>query len=511
MDEDKIREEEKAIGLGKWYQRIRLDDGTETPARAANVVEKFNLLKGHLPMLLQGATVLDAGANAGGMSFEFASRGAVCTALEVSETCRRQFEYVQKRKTVPGEITFRRGTVYEAAQIEESYDIILFLGLIYHLRYPQLALDILAERCSGRIFVNTPISYTEDDRAFMECRVPPKTGLLTWSQESRYAFWYPSPPALRRMLSQAGFENIQTVWEKRKPFISSDSHVDNTSPFDTGQIMLTATQRGRGDSARRLKKAMGVELHHHTQAAKTEFILAPTADELLRKRIDELHPWHQRVNLGDVTTPGKWDVERQARFLIKESPWPLAGRILDAGANAGGIAVELQSQSAVGSIVCVEHSVRYANQFSFISQHVDVGKIEYRRESLFESHRLGDFNVILMLGLVYHFRHPQLFLDYCSNLDGERFVFSTQHIPGNNLTMLNRQDILAKPHMMGWHPSQPAILGMLKSAGFVVDKVCAVHDKNFTNSLYIFCTLGQPVQTDVESASSLSRCKNFWT
>ena len=243
-----------------------------------------------------------------------------------------------------------------------------------------------------------------------------------------------------------------------------------------------------------------------------ESILAPTlADELLRKRINELRPWHQRVDLGGVTTPGKWDVKRQAEFLVKESPWLVAGRILDAGANAGGIAIELQSQSTVGSIVCVERSVRYANQFRFISQHVDVGKIEYRQESLFESHGLGRFNVILMLGLVYHFRHPQLFLDYCSNLDGERFVFSTQHIPGNDLTVRNRQDILAKPHMMGWHPSQPAMLGMLKSAGFVVDRVCAVHDKSFTNSLYVFCTLDQPVKTDVESISSLSRCKHFWT
>ena len=519
MDEDKIREEEKAIGLGKWYHRIRLDDGTETPARAANVVAKFNLIKGHLPEVLQGATVLDVGANAGGMSFEFASRGAFCTAIDISETYRRQFEYVQERKTVPGKITFRRGTVYEAAQIEESYDIILFLGLIYHLRYPQLALDILAERCSGRIFVNTPISYTEDDRAFTECRVPPETGLLTWSQEPRYAFWYPSPSALRRMLSQAGFENIRTVWEKRKPVKSSASSVDNTSPFDTGQIMLTATRPagegrdGKGpDSARRLKKAVGVELHHHTQAAKTKSVPALTpADGLLLKRINELRPWHQCVDLGGVTTPGKWNVERQAEFLVKESPWPVEGRILYAGANAGGIAIELQSQSAVGSIVCVENSVRYADQFRFISQHVDVGKIEYRRESPFESHGLGRFNVILMLGLVYHCRHPQLFLDYCSNLDGERFVFSTQHIPGSDLTMLNQQDVLARPHMMDWHPSQPAMLGMLKSAGFVVDKVCTVHDRNITNSLYVFCSLDQPVKTDVESISSLSRCKHFWT
>ena len=58
-----------------------------------------------------------------------------------------------------------------------------------------------------------------------------------------------------------------------------------------------------------------------------------------------------------------------------------------------------------------------ADQFRFISSHVDTGKIEYRRESLYTSHKLGTFDVILMLGLFYHLRHPHLFLDYCSNLN----------------------------------------------------------------------------------------------
>lgn len=230
----------------------------------------------------------------------------------------------------------------------------------------------------------------------------------------------------------------------------------------------------------------------------------------LQERIDELRPWYQRVNLGGATTPGKWDVERQAEFLVKESPWPVTGRVLDAGANAGGLAVALQS--TVDSIVCVEPDVRYVNQFRFISGHVDVGKIEYRQESLFDSHRLGDFNVILMLGLFYHFRHPQLFLDYCSNLTGERFVFSTQHVPGDDLTMLNRASIHKLGRMIGWHPSRPTIIGMLKSAGFSVDKASAVRwADGFTNSLYIFCTLEQPVRMDVEAISSLSGYKHFWT
>ena len=247
----------------------------------------------------------------------------------------------------------------------------------------------------------------------------------------------------------------------------------------------------------------------------------------LLERIDELRPWQQRINISGMTTPGMWDVELQAQFLKTEAPWPVQGRILDAGANAGGISIELQP--TVDSIVCVDPAPHFADQYKFLSQHIDTGKIEYRRESLFASHKLGHFDVVLMLGLFYHFRHPQAFLDYCSNLQAERFVFSSQHLPGGGNILRNRIDFSAVTSyvkkefnaehiIMGWHPTQSAMINMLKSSGFAVDKAVCVLDspyaasaKNFTNSLYVFCTLESPVQTNIDAISQLAACKGFWT
>ena len=200
---------------------------------------------------------------------------------------------------------------------------------------------------------------------------------------------------------------------------------------------------------------------------------------------------------------------------MQEAPWPVSGRILDAGANAGGISIELQS--AADAIVAVDPDPHYARQFEFLSRHIDTSKISYRRESLFAAHKLGEFDVILMLGLIYHFRHPQLFLDYCANLKAKRFVFSAQHETGDDLTLLNRQQVLKRSHLMGWQPTQPAMVSMLNGAGFVVDKAVPVRGSRpaawaagFTNSLYLFCTLEQPVRTDIDAIARLSMTRNFW-
>ena len=250
----------------------------------------------------------------------------------------------------------------------------------------------------------------------------------------------------------------------------------------------------------------------------------------LLERIDELRPWQQRIIIGGMTTPGMWDVESLAQFLKTEAPWPVQGRILDAGGNAGGISIELQPTA--DSIVCVDPDPHFADQYRFLSQHIDTGKIKYERESLFALHKQTYFDVVLMLGLFYHFRHPQMFLDYCSNLQTQRFIFSTQHIPGGGNILRNRIDIgvvtryVKKefnvehiPHItMGWHPTQSAMINMLKSSGFAVDKAVCVLDSpyaanagNFTNSLYVFCTLESPVRTNIDAISQLAACEGFWT
>jgi len=66
-------------------------------------------------------------------------------------------------------VTFSRRSVYDLAEMSTRFDIVLLLGVLYHLRYPLLALDLVAERVAGTLVLQTltmpgsaPLSPPED-------------------------------------------------------------------------------------------------------------------------------------------------------------------------------------------------------------------------------------------------------------------------------------------------------------------------------------------------------------
>jgi len=56
-------------------------------------------------------------------------------------------------EVMEAEIACREISVYQLAALEERFDIVLFMGVLYHLRYPLLALDILHEYVTRDLLV----------------------------------------------------------------------------------------------------------------------------------------------------------------------------------------------------------------------------------------------------------------------------------------------------------------------------------------------------------------------
>jgi tRNA (mo5U34)-methyltransferase len=133
--------------LAPWFHNLHLPDGRQTaPDHPLGDFPSFKWreIESHVPADLRGWCALDIGCNAGFYSVELAQRGAHVTALELDAHYLRQARWVAKQYGLDHAIDFRQGTVYELAGSDEQWDIVLFMGVLYHLRHPLLALDAVA-------------------------------------------------------------------------------------------------------------------------------------------------------------------------------------------------------------------------------------------------------------------------------------------------------------------------------------------------------------------------------
>jgi tRNA (mo5U34)-methyltransferase len=145
--------------LGPWFHNLHLPDGRRTaPDHPLGDFPafKWEQIAPHLPDDLRGARALDIGCNAGFYSFELARRGADVLAIDVDEHYLRQAHWAAGELGLADHVTLRKLGVYELTTLAaEPFDIVLFLGVLYHLRHPLLALDIVAPLVGGTLVVQT--------------------------------------------------------------------------------------------------------------------------------------------------------------------------------------------------------------------------------------------------------------------------------------------------------------------------------------------------------------------
>jgi tRNA (mo5U34)-methyltransferase len=158
--------------LAPWFHDLELPSGHRTaPDHPLGDFPAFKWreIAPSVPADLTGKRALDIGCNAGFYAFQLAARGAEVLAVDLDEHYLRQARWAAGQLDPGGRIEFRQMSVYDLADVEEEFDLILFLGVLYHLRYPQLALDLVAERARGRVILQTltmpgqpPIQPPED-------------------------------------------------------------------------------------------------------------------------------------------------------------------------------------------------------------------------------------------------------------------------------------------------------------------------------------------------------------
>ncbi len=147
--------EAEILALGPWFHNLHLPDGAQTaPGHALGDFPAFKWreLAPHVPADLAGWTALDVGCNAGFYAFELAKRGARVVGIDVEPLFLRQAEWAAREFGLEDRVEFRRMAVYDLAGTDERFDLVLFMGVLYHLRYPMLGLDLVTEKV-GRLMI----------------------------------------------------------------------------------------------------------------------------------------------------------------------------------------------------------------------------------------------------------------------------------------------------------------------------------------------------------------------
>src|SRR5713226_395481 len=128
--------------LGPWFHNIELQGVPTAPDHFLGNYPfiKWRKFAGAIPEDLAGKTVLDIGCNAGFYSIEMKRRGADrVLGVDYDESYLAQARFAAQ--VTGADIEFQRLSVYEVARLTERFDLVLFMGVLYHLRYPLLALD----------------------------------------------------------------------------------------------------------------------------------------------------------------------------------------------------------------------------------------------------------------------------------------------------------------------------------------------------------------------------------
>jgi tRNA (mo5U34)-methyltransferase len=173
-----------------------------------------------LPDDLTGKSVLDIGSNAGFYAIEMKRRGAErVVAMEPDPHYLEQAKFAAAVSDC--DIEFKQCSIYDVSLLREKFDIVLCMGVLYHLRYPLLALDLIRRYAVRELLVfqsmlrGTPdIAQLNGDYPFEEKHIFDSPGFPHMSfVERKYAgdptnWWIPNLACAMAMLRSAGFEII---------------------------------------------------------------------------------------------------------------------------------------------------------------------------------------------------------------------------------------------------------------------------------------------------------------
>jgi tRNA (mo5U34)-methyltransferase len=210
----------KVRALGDWFHNMNLNGVQTAPNHFLGDYPriKWQNFQQAIPADLHGKSVLDIGCNAGFYSIEMKRRGADrVLGIDSDEGYLAQARLAAEVYGMG--IELRQLSVYDVASLGEKFDLVLFMGVLYHLRHPLLALDLIHAHVTRDLFIFQSMQrgspeekMTSPDYPFSETEIFEEPGFPKLHFiEKKYANdptnrWIPNRACSRAMLRSAGFD-----------------------------------------------------------------------------------------------------------------------------------------------------------------------------------------------------------------------------------------------------------------------------------------------------------------
>jgi len=220
-DEQQIRD--LIAAHGRWWHQIEVAPGIVTPGDDSNRMKLPILDELGLSPSLQGKRVLDIGCSDGFFTFEAEKRGGDVVAIDFVPESYSGFGTA--RRILDSRVTYRMDNVYNLKPEDYgTFDVVFFLGVLYHLRKPLAALDAIrsvmkrgAELYAGTMLIDEYVQLPDGRVTKLDALNPLLRDIPLWqaypedSLNGDYTNCFaPNMMALRAALSEAGFDVTET-------------------------------------------------------------------------------------------------------------------------------------------------------------------------------------------------------------------------------------------------------------------------------------------------------------
>lgn len=196
MTDDEVRE--RLATVPHWYHRIEVRPGIITPG-GNDAETTLRMLE--LPQDCAGMRALDLGTRDGFFAFELERRGAAVVAVDYMARADSGFDVAAE--LLGSRVTYLQRNLYELDPKElGTFDIVLFLGLLYHLPDPLGALRIVRNLTGGQMHLETLVlDFGEDMDALPLMRFFPGS---SWARDPTN-YWGPNVRCIEEMLGETEF------------------------------------------------------------------------------------------------------------------------------------------------------------------------------------------------------------------------------------------------------------------------------------------------------------------